>query len=154
MPIVDRRDFGGRFSVRENARRLATPLLAVLVVIASTDVLFALDSIPAIYGVTRDPFIVLAANVFALMGLRATYFVIVGALSRFQYLKYGLAAVLVFIGIKMCLSGVWHPPSWFSLPVVVVILGISAVASLVATARQGEESPEELTPPRPPTKVA
>lgn len=141
--------------IRRNGVRLATPVLAVLMVVASTDVLFAVDSIPAIYGVTRDPFIVLAANVFALMGLRAAYFVIVGALSRFEYLKYGLAAVLVFIGVKMCLSFVWHPPSWFSLPVVVVILGIAALVSLWATRGQdGDEPAKELTPPRPPTAVS
>lgn len=124
---------GDRVWIREGGRRLATPLLAVLLVIASTDVVFAVDSIPAIFAVTDEAFIVLAANVFALMGLRAMYFVIVGMLGRFQYLNYGLAAVLGLVGLKMLGSDLWHPPVWVTLPAIVLVLGTSVLASLWAT---------------------
>jgi tellurite resistance protein TerC len=135
---------GTRVFVREGGRRLATPIFTVLVVVASTDVVFALDSIPAIFAVTDQAFIVLAANAFAVMGLRATYFVIVGALTRFRYLNYGLAAVLGFVGIKMILSDVYHPPVYLTLGAVAVILGIAILASLWAT--RGQEPPPGVGP--------
>ena len=108
---------GNRVFVREKGRRLATPVFAVLLVVASTDVIFAIDSIPAIFAVTDEAFIVLAANAFALMGLRAAYFVIVGALGRFEYLHYGLAVVLGVVGLKMLTSEVYDPPIWMTLGV-------------------------------------
>jgi tellurite resistance protein TerC len=135
---------GTKVFVREGGRRLATPILAVLLVIASTDVVFAVDSIPAIFAITDEAFIVLAANVFAVMGLRAMYFVIVGALNRFQYLNYGLAVVLGLVGLKMLTSDIYHPPIWMTLGAVVVVLGTAVLASLWAT--RGQE-PEEAPPP-------
>ena len=141
---------GTKVFVHQGGRRLATPLLAVLLVIASTDVVFAIDSIPAIFAVTDEAFIVLAANVFAVMGLRAMYFVIVGMLTRFRYLNYGLAVVLGLVGLKMLLSDVYHPPIYVTLGAVVVVLGTAVLASLWAT--RGEGDPEEMDPP-PATRV-
>ncbi|MGE0026654.1 MAG: TerC family protein [Thermoleophilia bacterium] len=134
---------GHKVFIRKDGMRLATPIFAVLLVVASTDVLFAIDSIPAIFAVTDEAFIVLAANAFALMGLRAGYFVIVGALDRFQYLNYGLAVVLGLVGVKMLLSDVWHPPVYVTLGAVVVVLGTAVLASLWATRNdaKGEGAP-------------
>ena len=103
MPITDGYR-GSSFFVREAGRRMATPLLAVLVVIETTDIIFAVDSIPAIFAVTDDPFLVFTSNAFAILGLRALYFLLAGMMDRFVYLKAGLAAVLVFVGTKMLLS--------------------------------------------------
>jgi predicted tellurium resistance membrane protein TerC len=117
-------------------RRLGMkPMVAVFVAIALTDVLFAVDSIPAIFAITREPFIVFAANAFALLGLRALYFVLAGMLDRFAYLSHGLAAILAFIGSKMLLVDVWHPPIWVSLAVIVGVLAAAALASVVAPPR-------------------
>ena len=140
---------GTRVFVREHGRRLATPIFAVLIVVASTDVVFAIDSIPAIFAITDEAFIVLAANIFAVMGLRAAYFLIVGALDRFEYLHYGLAVVLGVVGLKMLTSEVYDPPVWMTLGAVVVILGVSMLVSLWAT-RNRERRAEE---PRPPPAV-
>ncbi|MDQ1708884.1 MAG: tellurite resistance protein TerC [Frankiaceae bacterium] len=116
---------GQRMTVRQNGKRLATPLLAVFVVIATTDVLFAVDSIPAVFAVTREPFIVFTSNAFALLGLRALYFLLADLLDKFAYLKVGLAAVLAFVGVKMLLSFAYHLPVWISLVVIVVVIGTS-----------------------------
>jgi tellurite resistance protein TerC len=132
---------GRRIWVRRDGRRVATPLLAVLVVVATTDVVFAIDSIPAIFAITTDPFIVFAANAFALLGLRALYFTLVGLMDRFVYLSYGLAAVLAFVGAKMLLVDVWHPPIWLSLAVIAGVLVLTAVLSLRAPA--GPDLPAE-----------
>src|SRR5919112_5903188 len=121
---------GGKLFTQQNGKRIATPLLAVFVVVATTDVIFAIDSIPAIFAVTQVPFIVFAANAFAMLGLRPLYFVLVGMMDRFAYLGYGLAVVLAFIGAKMLLIDVWHPPIWVSLGVIVGVLAITAVLSL------------------------
>jgi tellurite resistance protein TerC len=126
---------GDRIVGREAGRRMATPLLAVLVVIATTDVLFAIDSIPAIFAVTQEPFIVFAANAFAMLGLRALYFVVAGMMARFVHLSRGLALILAFIGAKMLLIDVWHPPIWLSLAVIAATLAGSALLSLRTTAR-------------------
>lgn len=139
---------GNRVFVREHGRRLATPIFAVLLVVASTDVVFAVDSIPAIFAITDEAFIVLAANIFAVMGLRAAYFVIVGALDRFEYLHYGLAAVLAVVGLKMLTSEIYDPPIWMTLGAVVVILGTAVLASLWAT-RNRDRDARELGPPPP-----
>ena len=120
---------------------MATPLLAVFVVIASTDIIFAVDSIPAIFAVTQESFIVFAANAFALIGLRALYFLLVGLMDRFVYLTQGLAFILAFIGVKMLLIDVWHVPIWLSLGVIVGTLAITAVLSLRA-------EPKAKTPPK------
>jgi tellurite resistance protein TerC len=124
----------GRLTVKESGKRVATPLVAVFVVVATTDIVFAVDSIPAIFAVTREPFIVFAANAFAMIGLRALYFVLVGMMDRFAYLSYGLSAILAFIGVKMVLIDLWHPPIWLSLAVIVGVLAVTALLSLRATA--------------------
>jgi tellurite resistance protein TerC len=112
-------------------------LVAVLVVVATTDIVFAIDSIPAIFAVTQEPFIVFAANAFAMLGLRALYFLLVGLMDRFVYLSHGLALILAFIGAKMLLIDVWHPPIWLSLVVIVGVLTATALLSLRA-APEGE----------------
>jgi tellurite resistance protein TerC len=132
---------GGKLITRAGGRRIATPLLAVFVVVATTDLIFAVDSIPAIFAVTTVPFIVFAANAFAMLGLRALYFLLVGVMDRFVYLSQGLAVVLGVIGVKMLLIDVWHVPIWLSLGLIVVILGATAVLSLRA-APQGAPEPE------------
>lgn len=144
------------FFHRENGRLMITPLFLVLLVVESSDVLFAVDSVPAILGITRDPFIVFTSNIFAILGLRALYFLLAGVIDRFRYLHYGLAAVLVFIGLKMCaeyVSAFWLDegahliPAWASLVVIASILTFSVVASVVATRREnrvaGAEAAEE-----------
>jgi tellurite resistance protein TerC len=137
---------GQRFFVREGGRLVATPLFAVLLAVETTDVLFAVDSIPAIFAVTRDPFLVLASNTFAILGLRALYFLLAGLIHRFVYLKYGLAAILVFVGAKMLLSDVYQVPVWASLAAIAVLVLVSALASLRAPARasprRGRPAPE------------
>jgi tellurite resistance protein TerC len=144
MPLTDGYR-GTKVFTRENAKLMATPLLAVFLVVASTDVIFAIDSIPAIFAITTDTFLVFAANAFAVMGMRALYFLLAGALSRFQYLNYGLALVLGLVGAKMLASGVYHPPIWLTLIVIVVVLSAAIGASLYATRDQGNEPLE----PRP-----
>ncbi len=124
---------GAAFTVREGGRRVATPLLAVLVTIETTDVMFALDSIPAVFAVTTDPFIVYSSNLFAILGLRALYFVLAGLLDRFIYLKVGLAALLSFAGVKILASSVVDIPIALSLAIIVGILATAIVASLIAT---------------------
>jgi len=132
----------GHFFVREDGVRKATPLFIAFVAIASTDILFALDSIPAVYGVTDEPFIVFAANAFALLGLRALFFLVDGLLDRLIYLSSGLAFILVFIGVKLTLHwahGIWpQVPEisiGLSLAVIVVVLTVTTVASIVAVRR-------------------
>ncbi len=120
-----------RFFVREGGRWFATPLFLVLLVIEITDVTFALDSIPAIFGITRDTFIVYTSNVFAILGLRAMYFVLAGVLDYFRYLSVGLAVVLLFVGAKMVAEPWLHIPVYLSLIVVGAILGLTMAASLL-----------------------
>jgi len=127
---------GDRLLSREAGRRVATPLLAALVLVATFDVVFAVDSIPAIFAVTRETFIVFAANAFSLLGLGALYFVLAGMIDRFRYLNVGLAAVLVFVGLKMTLADVWHVPVYASLAVIVAALGASIAASLLRSDRR------------------
>lgn len=127
---------GASFFVRENGRRIATPLLAVLVAIETTDIMFALDSIPAVFAITTDPLIVFSSNLFAILGLRALYFLLAGLLDRFVYLKLGLAALLVFAGVKILAADIYKIPIALSLTVIVLILGIAIAASLIATRRQ------------------
>jgi tellurite resistance protein TerC len=120
---------GPHFTVLERGRRLATPLLVVLLAVEVSDILFAVDSVPAIFGVTEDPFIVYTSNIFAILGLRALYFVLAGAMGKFRHLKTGLALVLVFIGTKMLLSGVVHVPIGISLGVVATLIAGSVILS-------------------------
>lgn len=132
LPVTDQFD-GQRFITTINGKKLFTPLFLVLLIVETTDLVFALDSIPAIFGITNDPFIVFTSNVFAILGLRSLYFVLAGAIGYFRYLKYGLSLVLVFIGGKM-LALYWdkHVSPDISLTVVVGILVVSIVASLIA----------------------
>jgi tellurite resistance protein TerC len=110
---------------------MLTPLALVLVVVDVMDLIFAVDSIPAIFAVTTDPFIVYTSNICAILGLRSLYFLLAGVSDRFKYLRYGLAAVLIFIGLKMLLAGVLHIPAPASLLVVAVLLAVSVLCSLI-----------------------
>jgi TerC family integral membrane protein len=120
----------GRFWIRQNGRLAATPLLVALIVIETTDVIFALDSVPAMFAVTREPFIVYTSNVFAMLGLRSLYFLLARVLDRFRYLNIGLAAILAFVGVKMLLSEVVEVPTWASLAVIISALALTVIASL------------------------
>lgn len=140
VPMTDRWH-GQRFFTKENGKRLATPMLAVLIAIETTDIVFAIDSIPAIFAVTDETFIVFAANAFAICGLRALYFLLAGAMSRLSYLKLGLSAVLIFVGIKMLAKEWWHPPIMISLSVIVSILLVSIAASLLRQSDDDDSLP-------------
>ena len=129
---VTREYHGQRFFIRSNGRLWATPLLLVLVVVETTDVIFAVDSIPAIFAITSDPFIVYTSNVFAILGLRALYFLLAGIMDMFRYLKVGLSFVLCFVGIKMMIVDLYKIPIGVSLGVVAGILALSIFASLIA----------------------
>lgn len=122
---------GAHFFVQEGGRRFATPLLFVLVTIEVTDIVFAIDSIPAVFAVTQDPFIVFSSNIFAILGLRALYFVLAGVLGKFRYLKVGLSLVLMFVGMKMLVEHWYEIPIGLSLGVVGLLLGGSVVISLL-----------------------
>jgi tellurite resistance protein TerC len=126
---------GGRFTVVEAGKRMATPLLMALLMIEGSDVVFAVDSIPAVFAITRDPFIVFTSNLFAVLGLRALYFLIAGMLSKFRYLKYGLAGVLVFVGAKMLAAQHLHVPVGISLGVIGALLGAAIAVSAVRSAQ-------------------
>jgi len=129
MPVTESYD-GARFLTRREGRLFATPLLAVLIVIETMDVVFAVDSIPAALGVTTDVFIVVTSNAFAVLGLRALYFVLAGAMDRFAFLSSGLAVMLAFIGAKMLLAGVVHIPVAVSLAVIVVVITSAVLLSV------------------------
>jgi tellurite resistance protein TerC len=150
---------GAQVVTRQDGRRRVTPMLIVMITIGSTDLLFALDSIPAIFGLTRYAYLVFAANVFALMGLRQLYFLIGGLLRRLVYLNVGLAVVLAFIGVKLVLDAMhenelpflnggdpigWapHVPIWLSLAVILVALGVTTVASLVKSTHTARSRPK------------
>jgi tellurite resistance protein TerC len=137
MPITP--DFRGQsFFVRQAGRLHATPLLVALVALEATDIVFALDSVPAIYGVTREPFIVFTSNIFAILGLRSLYFLLGGAVEKFHFLRYGLAAVLVFVGLKMVWLDDWYGgkfPIVLSLAVIASVIGASITLSLLAPRR-------------------
>jgi tellurite resistance protein TerC len=136
---------GHRFYVREGGRLLATPLLVVLLVVEFSDLVFAIDSIPAIFAITQDPYIVYTSNVFAILGLRSMYFLLAGVMDRFAFLKYALALVLVFIGTKMLLEGVIHISTPISLSVVGMLLGIGVLVSVGAS-----KSNDVVSVPAPP----
>jgi tellurite resistance protein TerC len=133
----DHRQHGHSFFVKEKGRLCITPLFLVLLVLESTDVIFAVDSVPAIFGITVDPFIVFTSNIFAILGLRALYFLLAGVIELFEYLHYGLAAVLVFVGANMIADyflatqeGAHLVPTWAKLAVVALMLATSIVASM------------------------
>ncbi len=167
---VAKEPHGDHFFAIENGKRCVTPLFLVLLVVESTDVVFAVDSVPAIFGITNKPFIVFTSNIFAIMGLRALYFLLAGVMGLFRYLSYGLSAVLVFVGVKM-IAEYWvhtqtfadwtgitsylpdpaHPdashhlvPPWVNLIVIVSLLGFSVVASIVA---QRRDDRRQVSPP-------
>jgi tellurite resistance protein TerC len=139
-----------------DGKKLFTPMLLVFITLGITDVMFALDSIPAIFGVTRNPFLVFTANIFALMGLRQLYFLLGGMLDRLAYLKYGIAAILGFIGVKLLIHAIHEAPLdfipgfsalqripevpiWLSLAFIVVAMGVAIVASLVVAGRRTDQ---------------
>ena len=139
LPVSKNYD-GEKFWTIENGQKIATPLFMVICLIALTDVIFAVDSIPAIFAITTDPFIVLTSNVFAILGLRAMYFLLAAVASKFHLLNYGLAVILVFIGTKMCLIDVFKIPVGISLGVVVAILAITMVLSVRSSSSSSSNS--------------
>lgn len=130
---VSEEDHGEKFFVKKNGLRYVTPLFLVLILIEVTDLIFAVDSIPAIFAITTDPFIVFTSNMFAILGLRALYFLLVDVADRFHLLKYGLAMVLTFIGVKMLIMPWYHIPVQASLAVVATLIASSCIASLIIT---------------------
>ncbi len=137
-----------RFLVRRAGQVLVTPLLLVLLVVETTDLIFALDSIPAVFSVTKNPFIVYTSNIFAILGLRSLYFVFANAMGKFHYLQLGLAVVLSFVGAKMILADIYHIPTALSLAVIAVVLAAAVVASIVRARRLAAKPvrTEEMTP--------
>jgi tellurite resistance protein TerC len=140
LPVA-RSYHGQQFFAREAGRLVATPLFVVLAFVETTDLIFAVDSIPAVFAVTTDPFLVYTSNVFAILGLRALYFLLAGVIHRFHFLKQGLAAVLVFVGAKMLLADVVEVPVGISLGVIGAVLGTSVAASLLFPKEAAEEAP-------------
>jgi len=134
MPVTEEYE-GDKFLIRRAGRLMATPLFLVLLLVESTDLIFAVDSIPAIFAVTEDPFIVYTSNVFAILGLRSLYFLLAGVVDKFHYLKLGLSVVLVFVGFKMMLVDLYKIPVGISLGVIAAILTTSIVASLLRARR-------------------
>ncbi len=137
MPITNDHE-DGKFLIRRNGVIMATPLMAVLLVIETTDVIFAVDSIPAILAITTDPFIVFSSNLFAIMGLRSLFFALAGVVKRFHYVHYGLAAILAFVGVKMLASDLYKLPSATALAAVAAILSLSMIASVLWPRRSQE----------------
>ncbi|CAN5651749.1 TerC family protein [soil metagenome] len=137
---------GQKFVVTEGGKRMATPLMAVLIVVESSDILFAIDSVPAIFSVTTDTFLVFSSNAFAILGLRALYFLLAGAVDKFRYLKPGLAALLIFAGLKILLADILPIPIPLSLAIIVGIL-VAAIGGSVLADRAGR--PHATLPPRP-----
>jgi tellurite resistance protein TerC len=138
VTTTDRYD-GQKLFTKENAKRVATPLFAVLVLIEATDVVFAIDSVPAILAVSRETFIVFSSNAFAILGLRSLFFLLGGLAGKFRYLNVGLGVILAYVGVKMLLVGEpieWHPPTYLSLIVIAVVLAVAITASIRADNRE------------------
>lgn len=131
----------GRFTIVQNGRRYATPLLLALVSVEVTDLIFAIDSIPAVFAITTDPFIVFTSNIFAILGLRSLYFLLAGVITKFVYLKIGLALVLVFVGAKMLMMDFYKIPIWASLLTIATILTTTIVISLLKPVKEGPPAP-------------
>ncbi|MET0831139.1 MAG: TerC family protein [Acidimicrobiia bacterium] len=140
VPSTDKLD-GPHLFTRIDGRRLATPLFAVLLLVEATDVVFAVDSVPAVLAVSHEPFIVFSSNAFAILGLRALYFLLADMHNRFTYLQQGLAIILAFVGVKMIIAEWYHIPTWLSLLVIFVVITASIVLSLKA--ERGAEPPAE-----------
>lgn len=143
MPVTETYE-GAKFFVRRGARLFATPLMVVLVVVETTDVIFAVDSIPAVLAITHDPFIVYTSNVFAILGLRALYFALAGVMDLFHYLHYGLCVILVFVGLKMIAANFYHIPIVIALAVVAGVLVLSVIASLIWPKKEAVPLPPGL----------
>jgi tellurite resistance protein TerC len=156
VPTTDRYD-GQKLFTRTAGRWLATPLFAVLVLIEATDVVFAVDSVPAILAVSREPFIVFAANAFAILGLRSLYFLLGGMRGKFRYLNVGLGVILGFVGVKMLLIGEpfeVHMPTYLSLGVIAAVLATSIIASIRADAREDDSPSDDAATTAPPERSA
>lgn len=132
---------GAHFFVREGGRWLATPLLVVLVVIETTDIVFAVDSVPAVLSITPDPFLVFTSNMFAILGLRSMYFALAGVMSLFHYIRYGLAGILAFVGAKMLLARYYEIPAVLTLGVIAAVLAVTVIASLAWPRPKKAEAP-------------
>jgi tellurite resistance protein TerC len=141
IPISNDYD-GHKLFTRLNGRLIATPLFAVLVLIETTDVVFAVDSVPAILAISRQPFIVFASNAFAILGLRALYFCLAGMAGKFRYLNIGLGVILGFVGIKMLIADIYHFPIWASLAIIALTLTVTIIASLLGDRRPGGQTPK------------
>jgi tellurite resistance protein TerC len=135
---------GQKLFTRKRGKRLATPLFTVLVLVEATDVVFAVNSVPAILAISREPFIVFAANAFAILGLRAMYFLLAGIAGRFRYLHVRLGVILGFVGIKRMLANFYHLPTWASLLVITAVLAITVIVSLRADRRDRERELDEM----------
>ena len=145
MPVTE--DYvQGRFFVRRNGQSLATPLFVVLLLVESTDLVFAVDSIPAVLAISQDPLIVYTSNIFAIMGLRSIFFALAGIIQLFHYLQYGLSIILIFVGTKMVLSNVYKIPVGIALGVVAGILAVSVLISVLWPPKKLEASPVEVDP--------
>ncbi|MFO0638584.1 MAG: TerC/Alx family metal homeostasis membrane protein [Polyangiaceae bacterium] len=145
LPISDQME-GASFFVRREGKLLVTPLVLALVAVETADIVFAVDSIPAVFGVTKSAFIALTSNIFAILGLRSLYFLLQGALAKLEYLKPGLAAVLAFVGIKMVVSRWVEIPAAASLAVIVGILALATIASLRAAKDKADEPEADAVP--------
>ena len=145
VPLAEEQD-GGKLLTTENGKRVATPLLAALLMVAAFDVMFAIDSIPAIFAITRDTFIVFAANAFSLLGMVSLYFLLDNLLARFRYLSQGLAIILGYVALKLLLEDFVHPPEWVNLAVVVVTLTGAALLSKRREDADAEASRAALAP--------
>ncbi|MBA3542505.1 MAG: TerC/Alx family metal homeostasis membrane protein [Deltaproteobacteria bacterium] len=154
VPIVDG-DHGGKFIVMVNGRKALTTVAVCLVVVELTDIVFALDSIPAVLSVSQETFIMITSNIFAIMGLRSLYFVLAGAMAQFKYLKIALAILLILIGAKMIAHHWWVMPHLLSLLLIAGIIGTGVIASIVSTRRAAKRAPADplLAPPVPPALV-
>jgi tellurite resistance protein TerC len=142
MPVTNELH-GDKFFVKINAKTFATPLFITLIIIEFTDLIFAVDSIPAVLAISSDTFIVYTSNVFAILGLRALYFALAGIVQYFRFLKYGLAAILIFVGTKMIISGFYKFPVSWSLLIIVGILALSVIISLVVTDKSNKSDASE-----------
>ncbi len=147
IPVTE--DYHGHsFFIKRRGVRAATPLFVALVIVETTDVIFAVDSIPAILGITTDSFLVFSSNILAILGLRSLYFVLSSMINKFVYLKYSLALILVFVGVKMLLHEVWHPEDWISLAVIFGLLAGGTVYSLLRKVPEEKKVPgSEVLPP-------
>ncbi len=146
MPVTEHFE-GERFFVRHAGVLMATPLFLVLLIVESTDLVFAVDSIPAVLAITQDPFLVYTSNVFAILGLRALYFLLAGAMTKFHYLKAGLSAILGFVGVKMLIAGFFKIPVGLSLGVIATILIVAIMASLLRARYRGVGADQAVEQP-------